>query len=237
MHLTAGKKLQNGKYVVDAILNQRELSTTLRAHQVHLNQPVILTTLGSSPETMGDTAHLKQSFIETARRFARCQHPGLARVVDLFEEEGQPFVVLDCGVGQSLARLAQVGEFSFILAALGVSLQLLPPEGQSLIVEFLRSPEAQRVFVEKGYRSVRPGLNDAETFPQPPGLFEIDAFGGWDRVSREFFDPDDSVLASIFEAAEQAGHLDERRRDDGGVGRRQAHASGQRTSTSRASWR
>lgn len=32
------------------------------------------------------------------------------------------------------ASLAQVGEFSFILAALGVSLKLLPPEAQSLIV-------------------------------------------------------------------------------------------------------
>jgi CPA2 family monovalent cation:H+ antiporter-2 len=32
------------------------------------------------------------------------------------------------------AGLAQIGEFSFILAALGVSLQLLPPEGQSLIL-------------------------------------------------------------------------------------------------------
>jgi CPA2 family monovalent cation:H+ antiporter-2 len=32
------------------------------------------------------------------------------------------------------ASLAQIGEFSFILAALGVSLALLPPEGQSLIV-------------------------------------------------------------------------------------------------------
>jgi len=32
------------------------------------------------------------------------------------------------------AGLAQIGEFSFILAALGVSLELLPPEGQSLIL-------------------------------------------------------------------------------------------------------
>ena len=32
------------------------------------------------------------------------------------------------------ASLAQIGEFSFILAALGVSLRLLPPEGQSLVV-------------------------------------------------------------------------------------------------------
>nr|WP_165221586.1 cation:proton antiporter [Aquisphaera insulae] len=32
------------------------------------------------------------------------------------------------------ASLAQIGEFSFILASLGLSLKLLPPEGQSLIV-------------------------------------------------------------------------------------------------------
>ena len=32
------------------------------------------------------------------------------------------------------ASLAQIGEFSFILAALGTSLKLLPPEGQSLIL-------------------------------------------------------------------------------------------------------
>ena len=32
------------------------------------------------------------------------------------------------------ASLGQVGEFSFILAALGVSLRLLPPEGRSLIL-------------------------------------------------------------------------------------------------------
>jgi CPA2 family monovalent cation:H+ antiporter-2 len=32
------------------------------------------------------------------------------------------------------ASLAQIGEFSFILAALGVSLGVLPPEGQSLVV-------------------------------------------------------------------------------------------------------
>ena len=32
------------------------------------------------------------------------------------------------------ASLAQIGEFSFILVAMGVSLQLLPPEGQSLVL-------------------------------------------------------------------------------------------------------
>ena len=46
-------------------------------------------------------------------------------------------LVLRCSVTTALtvsAALAQIGEFSFILAGLGVSLRLLPPEGPSLIV-------------------------------------------------------------------------------------------------------
>ena len=46
------------------------------------------------------------------------------------------------------------------------------------------------------YRSIREDLNG--DFPTPPGLFEIGEFGGWDRVSSELFDPQDSVLADLF---------------------------------------
>jgi CPA2 family monovalent cation:H+ antiporter-2 len=46
-------------------------------------------------------------------------------------------VLLRQPIGSALvvaASLAQIGEFSFILAELGISLRLLPAEGQSLIV-------------------------------------------------------------------------------------------------------
>ncbi len=74
------------------------------------------------------------------------------------------------------------------------------PQRAREFVTFLRSPEAQRVFAEKGYRSIRPELADEQRFPEPSGLFEIDEFGGWDRVMEEFFDPAGSVLQRIFEA-------------------------------------
>jgi sulfate transport system substrate-binding protein len=74
------------------------------------------------------------------------------------------------------------------------------PQRAREFVTFLRSPEAQRVFAEKGYRSVRPDLVDEQRFPTPSGLFEIDDLGGWDRVMDEFFDPAGSVLQRIFEA-------------------------------------
>jgi sulfate transport system substrate-binding protein len=69
--------------------------------------------------------------------------------------------------------------------------------GAARFVEFARGPEAQRIFGEKGYRSVREDLVDKSKYPDPQNLFTIDDLGGWDAVNKEFFDPEDSVMASI----------------------------------------
>ena len=42
-------------------------------------------------------------------------------------------------------------------------------------------------------------LHDEENFPTPPALFEIDKFGGWDKVRAEFFDPENGSVAEIEE--------------------------------------
>ena len=73
------------------------------------------------------------------------------------------------------ASLAQVGEFSFILAALGVSLGLLPVEGQSLIVAgALLSISLNPMAFAAGKRlngwvGSRPGLLRALERPATPG--------------------------------------------------------------------
>ena len=64
-------------------------------------------------------------------------------------------------------------------------------------VDFARSDEAQKIFAEKGYRSVREDLVDKSTYPDPTNLFTIDDLGGWPAVNKEFFDPEGSVMASI----------------------------------------
>ena len=56
-------------------------------------------------------------------------------------------------------------------------------------VEFARGEEAQRIFGEKGYRSIREDLVDEATYPTPTNLFTIDDLGGWSKVNDEFFDP------------------------------------------------
>jgi sulfate/thiosulfate-binding protein len=64
-------------------------------------------------------------------------------------------------------------------------------------VEFARSDDAQKIFGEKGYRSVNKDLVDESKYPTPKNLFTIDDLGGWPAVNKEFFDPENSVMASI----------------------------------------
>ncbi|HEV7807511.1 MAG TPA: sulfate ABC transporter substrate-binding protein [Solirubrobacteraceae bacterium] len=64
-------------------------------------------------------------------------------------------------------------------------------------VDYVTTAPAQRIFAEKGYRSVLPALVDTQKYPDPPKQFEITKFGGWDRVMLKFFDPKDSVMQRI----------------------------------------
>jgi sulfate/thiosulfate transport system substrate-binding protein len=74
------------------------------------------------------------------------------------------------------------------------------PELAKSFVDFLYTPEAQEIFVGKGYRPVVEGVPGADEFPTPAKLFEITEFGGWDKVNDEFFDPEAGVVAEIFQS-------------------------------------
>ena len=63
--------------------------------------------------------------------------------------------------------------------------------------DFLYTPEAQAIFVSKGYRPVVDGTAGADKFPTPARLFTIADLGGWDTVNTIFFAPDGSVMATI----------------------------------------
>jgi sulfate transport system substrate-binding protein len=64
-------------------------------------------------------------------------------------------------------------------------------------VDWLHTPEAQKLYESKGYRSVDAALVDAKQFPTPKQLFTIDDLGGWSKVNTDFFDPDKGSVAAI----------------------------------------
>lgn len=64
-------------------------------------------------------------------------------------------------------------------------------------LDFLHTDQAQRIYADNGYRSVIPSLVDKSRYPTPSGLFEITKFGGWSKVTDQFFDPDKGIMAKI----------------------------------------
>ena len=71
------------------------------------------------------------------------------------------------------------------------------PEQAAAFIAFLRTPESQRVFAEKGYRSILDAEIDEATYPTPPALFTIADLGGWPEVQKRYFDREDGIVAAI----------------------------------------
>jgi sulfate transport system substrate-binding protein len=68
-------------------------------------------------------------------------------------------------------------------------------------IRFLKTPAAQQVFADRGYRPIVKSVLNAnrKKFPVRPGQFTIDqlGLGGWTKVQKDFFDPDKGVMATI----------------------------------------
>jgi len=68
-------------------------------------------------------------------------------------------------------------------------------------VRFLKTPAAQQIFADRGFRPIVKSVFAAnkKKFPSRPGLFTINqlGLGGWAKVQKEFFDPDKGVMAGI----------------------------------------
>jgi hypothetical protein len=94
MELTVGTTLQGNKYVVQEILNQTEQEITCKATHTYLDQAVVLQTFNPSLQQQDTFAHLKQQFIAGVRSIAKQTARPPLQVLDYFEENGLPFVVL-----------------------------------------------------------------------------------------------------------------------------------------------
>jgi len=66
------------------------------------------------------------------------------------------------------------------------------PEQANAFLDFLRTPVAQRIFADAGYRPVAGGA-----VTSPAHLYTIDDVGGWPSADRRFFDPRTGALVDI----------------------------------------
>ncbi len=105
MNLTTGTSLQNGKYILNATLGQGGFGITYRATHTYLGQPVVIKTLNYSWRYHTDFKKFGQEFIAEARRVTKCQHPNIVKVLDFFEENNLPFIVMEYIPGVTLDEI------------------------------------------------------------------------------------------------------------------------------------
>lgn len=110
MNITAGKVLQNGKYILGNTIGQGGFGITYKATHNYLGQTVVIKTLNEELRREGYFERFQQQFVAEAQRLAKCQHPNIVRVLDFFEEEGQSFIVMDYIPGLTLAELVVPGK-------------------------------------------------------------------------------------------------------------------------------
>ena len=100
-----GKTLQGGKYKLEIVLGRGGFGLTFRAHQIYLDQVVVIKTLHESYWSAPNLNELQRQFQDEARRLAMCSHPNVVRVSDFFIEDGLPYMVMDYIPGRSLADI------------------------------------------------------------------------------------------------------------------------------------
>ncbi|MGH3741016.1 MAG: sulfate ABC transporter substrate-binding protein [Micromonosporaceae bacterium] len=71
------------------------------------------------------------------------------------------------------------------------------PEEAAAFLTFLRSKQAQQIFVDHGYRPTVAGVPGGDEFPEPAGLFTIKDLDGWPEVRKTIFDPEQGRVAGI----------------------------------------
>jgi sulfate/thiosulfate-binding protein len=70
-------------------------------------------------------------------------------------------------------------------------------EQAQAFLDFLRSDDAQKIFLDNGYRPVNEDVAAKGDFPEPSGLFTIADFGGWADATAKFFNTDGSIMLDV----------------------------------------
>jgi eukaryotic-like serine/threonine-protein kinase len=110
MQLTVGKLLQGGKYLINHPLESQGFGITYRATQTVQGQPVVIKTLHPALHKSRAFSRLRDRFIDLSCEITRCQHPSVVNVLELFQENEWPFMVMEYVSGQSLAAIIQSGQ-------------------------------------------------------------------------------------------------------------------------------
>lgn len=121
--LAEGMELLNGKYTIIRMLSHGGFGVTYLAHHNPLDIDVCIKEFFpkdycnrdafsyevtvSTSGNVGTVEHFMRKFIKEAKSIARQHHEGIIKILDIFEENGTAYYVMDYIEGQSLKQLVE----------------------------------------------------------------------------------------------------------------------------------
>jgi eukaryotic-like serine/threonine-protein kinase len=90
-----------GRYRVEKTLGGGGMAVVYLARDGELGRPVAVKVLA---DHLADDVELRDRFVREGRLAARLSHPNVVRVYDAGEEDGRPYIVMECVEGESLAE-------------------------------------------------------------------------------------------------------------------------------------
>ena len=91
-----------GRYRVEGMLGHGGMASVLRARDDDLERPVAIKVLA---EHLARDPSVRTRFLREARLSGKLAHPNVVQVFDAGEEDGRPYIVMECVQGRTLADL------------------------------------------------------------------------------------------------------------------------------------
>lgn len=110
MNVTTGTALRHGKYEIGTVVGQGCFKIAYRATHVSSQQSVSIETLNESWRAHPQFNLFQRRFVERIRQIAKCRHPNIARIFDLFAENGLVYAVMEEIPGATLDRVLAEGK-------------------------------------------------------------------------------------------------------------------------------
>jgi serine/threonine protein kinase len=96
----SAQALANGRYRIEDVLGRGGMASVYLARDGELERPVAIKVLA---EHLADTPDFHDRFLREARLAAQLSHPNIVQVFDVGEDNGRPFIVMECVEGATLA--------------------------------------------------------------------------------------------------------------------------------------
>ncbi|CCQ58481.1 MULTISPECIES: serine/threonine-protein kinase [Crocosphaera] len=106
-HLNTGENLQNGRYTINSILGAGGFGITYLATENPSNEQIAIKTLNATVQGKDNFLDLQNKFIKEAFLLAKCSHPHIVTVHNVFEKDGFWYMVMEYIKGDDLAVYLQ----------------------------------------------------------------------------------------------------------------------------------